>query len=783
MSALAGAPEPANTVVLVPAGGMHAAASRQQAAARERPGIRLAAFSALALYGTLRWGSLLSPDPLWRLLGLLGVAVLVVAAAQRMETHRRLGLAVLAFAAAIVVLALAGIPVRWVTHVRVSVTANAIGNGLTALPRALVPYDGVNQWLRMVIVLGAGVLLLDASLILALAPRALSDLRRVAVALPLVALAVVPSTLVRPSVPYLHGLILFILVAAFIWGERLRRGEAAMAALLATVAGVAGMIAAPRLDRHSPWLNYEALAGDLAPAHPEAFDWRQGYGPLHWPRTGREVLDVQARQPDYWKAEDLDVFDGRGWVNASVNAPDVQFAVDRTNLVRWTQSLHVTLRAMKTDNVIAAGAANPPQHIPGSLVAGPSEGTWLVPGELGPGDSYTVSSYDPRPSAGELEAAGTDYPEVLLPAYLTLYVPADPAPPQTPASVPQQPKVPSFPAPATVPIAPFGSTIAATYSPSTADPGVIIEHSPYARAWNLAQRMRRSAPTPYDYAMRVERYLQHGFRYEEGPPPSAYPLESFLFKTKAGYCQQFAGAMALLLRMGGVPARVAAGFTTGSYSPSAHQWVVADTNAHAWVEAWFPHYGWVRFDPTPAAAPARGGHIPLPAIKNPGGDAAGAASPSAHGLGTTTAPAATTRGAHGGGSSIPLIGALVIAFLLLVLLARATIRLRQPDGERMLAELERALRRCGRPVGPETTLAALEQRFGISDNAAGYIRAIRLERFAGAGGRPSRRQRRALRAQLRAGLGLIGFARALWAIPPELHVWRLVSRRPATGIH
>ena len=77
-------------------------------------------------------------------------------------------------------------------------TANAIGDGLSALPGALVPYIGINQWVRLVIVLGAGVLLLDAALVLAFAPRALGDLRRAAAALPLVALAVVPSTLVRP---------------------------------------------------------------------------------------------------------------------------------------------------------------------------------------------------------------------------------------------------------------------------------------------------------------------------------------------------------------------------------------------------------------------------------------------------------------------------------------------------------------------------------------------------------------------------------------------------------
>ena len=72
--------------------------------------------------------------------------------------------------------------------------------------------------------------------------------------------------------------------------------------------------------------------------------------------------------------------------------------------------------------------------------------------------------------------------------------------------------------------------------------------------------------------------------------------------------------MALLLRMGGVPARVATGFTTGAYDQNTKSWLVTDVDAHAWVEAWFPHYGWVTFDPTPAAAPARGGHAPISSI-------------------------------------------------------------------------------------------------------------------------------------------------------------------------
>ena len=69
--------------------------------------------------------------------------------------------------------------------------------------------------------------------------------------------------------------------------------------------------------------------------------------------------------------------------------------------------------------------------------------------------------------------------------------------------------------------------------------------------------------------------------------------------------------MALLLRMGGVPARVADRVHDRRLRHRDESWLVTDIDAHAWVEAWFPHYGWVTFDPTPAAAPARGGRTPI----------------------------------------------------------------------------------------------------------------------------------------------------------------------------
>src|SRR5581483_5640468 len=293
--------------------------------------------------------------------------------------------------------------------------------------------------------------------------------------------------------------------------------------------------------------------------------------------------------------------------------------------------------------------------------------------------------------------AGIEYPGVLLP-YLTLSIPGDPSAAQTaPAPGNGTPGA----TPVSVAFAPFGNT-AAVYSPTTATitpPGPLLRHSPYARAWALSRRLLAGARTPYDYVVHVERYLHKGFRYDERTAPSAYPLETFLFKTKAGYCQQFAGAMALLLRMGGIPSRVAAGFTTGSYNSGAREWVVADTNAHAWVEAWFPQYGWVRFDPTPAAAPARGGHAPLPAIKNSGGGATSDTSKS-QGLGNRVRNSASGPKAGGGGGAvaIPSLAILAAAIVIVVLLMVATVRLREPDSETLLAELERGLRRCGRPI-------------------------------------------------------------------------------------
>jgi hypothetical protein len=121
----------------------------------------------------------------------------------------------------------------------------------------------------------------------------------------------------------------------------------------------------------------------------------------------------------------------------------------------------------------------------------------------------------------------------------------------------------------------------------------------YVPVWQQAHRVAGRVRTPYQAVLALESWFRGPtFRYEEQPARAqGPPLAAFVMRTKEGYCQHYAGAMALMLRMLGIPARVAVGFTSGTRKDG--KWVVSDHEAHAWVEAWFAGHGWVPFDPTP----------------------------------------------------------------------------------------------------------------------------------------------------------------------------------------
>jgi transglutaminase-like putative cysteine protease len=165
-----------------------------------------------------------------------------------------------------------------------------------------------------------------------------------------------------------------------------------------------------------------------------------------------------------------------------------------------------------------------------------------------PVSTYDAESNITQPGATELRAAGQDYPPAVLLNYLQL------------------PRLDSRIAP-------------------------------------LAAQITASESNKYDKAVTLERYLRTHFGYtlQLGRSAQRDPLAYFLFERKQGHCEYFASAMAVMLRTLKIPSRVVNGFRTGEFNDVTSQYLVRASNAHSWVEAYFPGYGWISFDPTPAA--------------------------------------------------------------------------------------------------------------------------------------------------------------------------------------
>ncbi len=122
------------------------------------------------------------------------------------------------------------------------------------------------------------------------------------------------------------------------------------------------------------------------------------------------------------------------------------------------------------------------------------------------------------------------------------------------------------------------------------------------RVPQLAAQITRSARNDFDRAAAIENHLRTRFGYTLQLPQSRVkdPIANFLFERKQGHCEYFASAMAVMLRTLGIPSRVVTGFRSDEFNDLTGNYVVRAKDAHAWVEAYFPGYGWQTFDPTPA---------------------------------------------------------------------------------------------------------------------------------------------------------------------------------------
>ncbi|MEU5692510.1 DUF3488 and transglutaminase-like domain-containing protein [Actinosynnema sp. NPDC020468] len=155
----------------------------------------------------------------------------------------------------------------------------------------------------------------------------------------------------------------------------------------------------------------------------------------------------------------------------------------------------------------------------------------------------------------------------------------------------------------------------------------------------LAQQITRDQTNTFDKARALWAYFTdgtHGFKYttQTKNDTNVDALSDFLFNGKTGFCEQYASAMAIMARAVGLPARVALGFTAGY--PTEDALSITTQDAHAWVEVYFPGYGWMTFDPTPLTD----GRSVTPSYINglsPDGDEPDDAS------GVTSAPTTTTE--------------------------------------------------------------------------------------------------------------------------------------------
>ncbi|MEV0841073.1 DUF3488 and transglutaminase-like domain-containing protein [Actinocatenispora sera] len=224
---------------------------------------------------------------------------------------------------------------------------------------------------------------------------------------------------------------------------------------------------------------------------------------------------------------------------------------------------------------------------------------------------------------------------------------------------------------------------------SSGDPAVKynteVRHIP--QITDQVDRLVRGKATEYDRVRAIldffspKNHFKYSLQTKAGTSGSA--IVDFL-KGRQGYCEQYASAMAWMTREAGIPARVVVGYTHGTRLGNGQTWQITSHEAHAWVEVWFPTFGWVPFDPTPStdvSGSAVFGWAPNPSEPDPSSSGGGSASQS--GRKETGSPA--DAGQHGGagvnradggsgnGSTVWLywvLGAVVLVGLLAIPAAR-----------------------------------------------------------------------------------------------------------------
>jgi transglutaminase-like putative cysteine protease len=290
-------------------------------------------------------------------------------------------------------------------------------------------------------------------------------------------------------------------------------------------------------------------------------------------RTGKPVGYPGLR----WRGIALTTFDGKRWyfpdrehfpvpagLSGWINVQDKAGEQDRTaTVLRYT----VLLQPIATDTIFApANAVSVRGNLSGegSNTDVGARHSYILRDRTGslfnPFHNFSTLRYEgysllPAMNLASLRLASADYPEDIRDTYLQL-------PPQLDPRIPE-----------------------------------------------LARQITARSQTPFDRTIAVENYLRSRFTYTLNltGKPGVDPLAHFLFETRAGHCEYFASALAIMLRTLGIPTREVNGFLPGEYNDLGEDYIVRASDAHSWVEVYFPGSGWMTFDPTPPGAESAGG--------------------------------------------------------------------------------------------------------------------------------------------------------------------------------
>lgn len=280
------------------------------------------------------------------------------------------------------------------------------------------------------------------------------------------------------------------------------------------------------------------------------------------------VMRVRASEPDFWRGQTFSEFDGRRWyadeeIGSQRGGPDIEVPpaigdtlAEDVPVERFVQTFHAEA---DLPNVVFA-AYRPSQVIIDADVWVRSDGAIRASTTLPAGSVYTVVSE--RPQVTE---------ELLI----------------------RQGRIDER-------LSPLGQQVLGRY--------LAVPASTSEETIALATELGEGQTTTYGMVRAFEAWIGANVQYDLNAPvpdPGEDAVHDFLFDTRLGFCEQIASALTIMLRTQGVPARLAAGYVSGTRDRIAGVYEVRGSDAHAWVEVWFPETGWQAFDPT-ASVPLAG---------------------------------------------------------------------------------------------------------------------------------------------------------------------------------